>query len=513
MFGFNVFFLISISYIGGISFDTTVFDGCIILGDGKNPCIPKIPNFNLDLSGQIEVDGIEDHIWAINHHAFEGCNIASIKLPNTIHQIGFSAFCNCTLLKELDLSKTFVTDIPGDMLCGATSLVSLKLPERIVSVGSKAFSYTQITELNLFHVESFDHSSLLGCYSLTSIKINGAFVFKNGSIIRNDELVFVLPQTKVYTIDSQFSSIASYCFHGSQISFLIIPNTVKRIGAFAFYNSSISHIVFEKRSNLQIIEKDAFESSQLKSITLPPSINKISHKAFFNIHQLEYADMRATQIKILPRECFSNCHNLKTLILPKELNKISAFAIPGTIISDLILNNSVTSIEPYAFAYSNIKTIDLLKTKITSLPERCFFNCNFLVSIVFPKHLKNIHTSCFDKVYSIKNVVYCGRNPIQESVFLGYPTIHTTILYPERELSSIPVQKTEKCPYPISKLNQTESELAKEQTKIRKNRKALNMNSQGEYIQTPEESDFLSKIGKIIGFFGLIFVAVITFFL
>ena len=178
------------------------------------------------------------------------------------------------------------------------------------------------------------------------------------------------------------------------------------------------------------------------------------------------------------------------------------------------LNNSITTLEPYSFAHSKLVTIDLLKTQITYLPEKCFANCKSLIAIIFPKHLKNIHTTCFEQVYSLSDVIYCGRNPIKESVFLGYPAIHTTILYPGKELSAIPVRKSEKCIYPISKLNQTESyemkEKIKNQIEEKMREKTIN---QSNFIQTNDDPDIIGRIGKIIGLIGLIFVAIITFFL
>lgn len=65
----------------------------------------------------VEYDGETYPVTAIDNNAFEGCDISSVDLPNSIGSIGEYAFYNCTGLK------------------------AITIPESVTKIGQNAFSY------------------------------------------------------------------------------------------------------------------------------------------------------------------------------------------------------------------------------------------------------------------------------------------------------------------------------------------------------------------------------------
>ena len=510
MLAFLPFLVASVTISKGIHVFVTIRDGCFILGDGKKSCIAIGPYYQVDLSEKIEVDGVTDYVWAINHYAFANSNIISIKLPHTIHQIGIAAFCNCSLLTELDLSKTSIVDIPADMLCGAKSLITLLLPEQLRSIGSRALQQTKLTYLNLYHIEYIDPTALVDCNNLINIVTNGNYHFSNNTLFKEREIIRVFPVDKNYKISQTANRIGCYAFFGCYIKKLMIPQTIQSIGSFAFLNSHIDSIQFHKKIKLDMIERSTFENACLSSIELPLSTTKLLEKAFFN-SSLQIVDLKQTKIRAISRECFANCIHLTKIIFPLDLTKICAFAFSNTAITEMILRKSVITIDPYSFAYSKLNLVDLMRTQITYLPEKAFAYCNSLETIFLPNGLRNIHQTCFVDDYSITDVIYCGSNAIKESVFYGNPTVRTLVHYPGKELSAIQVKKSDTCIYSNSLHNKSVKLYVHEKHEFDNAHSNERIDSLDP--DSSDSEDMMLKIGKVIGIIGLSAVSICIFFL
>lgn len=99
---------------------------------------------------------------------------------------------------------------------------------------------------------------------------------------------------------------------------------------------------------------------------------------------------------VLGSNSFSGCNSLHSLVLPKNLKKIGAYAFYGSGLKSIILPDSVESIGRLAFS-----------------------SCNSLGSVQFPPSLKRISNSAFSGCSQLENISLPGLTYIDEETFSG----------------------------------------------------------------------------------------------
>ena len=74
-------------------------------------------------------------------------------------------------------------------------------------------------------------------------------------------------------------------------------------------------------SHIKHIDQSAYEHSNIESVKLEGKIDRIGYRAFFNCENLTHVDLSAG-VNIIESQAFNLCHNLKQIILPKDLKQI-----------------------------------------------------------------------------------------------------------------------------------------------------------------------------------------------
>ena len=109
-------------------------------------------------------------VTVINSRAFYDCSfITKISLPNTIKEIGNSAFGYCTALKTIEIPAC--TRILDSVFIGCTSLEEVTLPDGLISIGNNLF--TNCNSLNKVTILSGNVSryTFAGCTNLKEIVV------------------------------------------------------------------------------------------------------------------------------------------------------------------------------------------------------------------------------------------------------------------------------------------------------------------------------------------------------
>ena len=116
------------------------YDGIVLSKDKKY--IKYIP---IGKSGELQVPyGVISLGDEFSYHT----NITSIRIPETVTNVEYKAFCGCENLNNITISNG-ITNIGIDAFLGCTSLTSIIIPNSVKSIGSEAFwnciSLTSIT--------------------------------------------------------------------------------------------------------------------------------------------------------------------------------------------------------------------------------------------------------------------------------------------------------------------------------------------------------------------------------
>ena len=107
---------------------------------------------------------------------------------------------------------------------------------------------------------------------------------------------------------------------------------------------------------------------------MPSTVVGIYNNVFFGCTSLTNVTLNEG-CTTLGHHVFKNCHLLATVTFPKTLN----------------------SIGEYAFESTNLNTVDLFNTQITSLPEGCFYDCEQLSDVKLPIGFTSIGKNAFYK--------------------------------------------------------------------------------------------------------------------
>lgn len=180
---------------------------------------------------------------------------------------------------------------------------------------------------------------------------------------------------------------------------------VTSIGAYAFYGcESLTSV--EMAGNILSIDRSAFQNcTNLTSVALSDNLNTISPFAFHNCASLASISIPAATNNI-GAASLSKCENLEITIDPAN----PRYSAEGNVIYDkaqtrvygisaketsISLPSTVTSIDPYAFAYSTrLQTVDI-PNSVTSIGTYAFGKCTALSSITIPSGLSTIEAYTF----------------------------------------------------------------------------------------------------------------------
>ena len=333
---------------------------------------------------------IPNSVTEIGFLAFRGCtSLTSITIPNSVTEIGFAAFRGCTSLTSILVDKNnpdyssdgialynkdkssllqvpagitsftipnSVTEIGESAFEGCTSLTSITIPNSVTEIGVNAFcGCTSLTSITIpDSVTTIGYSAFCGCTSLTSILVdkNNLDYSSDGIALYNKDkssLLQVPAGIPSFTIPGSVSSIDLVAFYGCEkLTSITIPNSVTEIGVNAFYGCT-----------------------SLTSITIPNSVTEIGVSAFLGCTSL-------TSILVDK----NNPDYSSDGIALYNKNKSSLLRVPGSVTS-FIVPDSVTEIGDYAFEGCTSLTSITIPNSVTCINGATFYDCTSLTDITF----------------------------------------------------------------------------------------------------------------------------------
>ena len=184
---------------------------------------------------------------------------------------------------------TGLTSIPSSAFSDCSELLSIKLPDNIISINDNAFVRCQsLREIHIpANIESIGYRAFRSCKKLATV------IFEKSSQLKTIG--------GGYHSDIDYGAF-SYC---TALTSIEIPASVETIEASAFMNcSSLTTITFEKGSQLKTIGGGYYSSSYYSNVYY--------YGAFCSLKNLVTVDMSAcTQVETIDKYAFCNDPELR----------------------------------------------------------------------------------------------------------------------------------------------------------------------------------------------------------
>ncbi len=346
-------------------------------------------------------------IYNIYSYSFSGCkNITSIRIPDSVTQIGNCAFQNCSSLTSIDIPDG--VNLIGEMaFWGCSSLANVSIPDSVAQMESSVFSGTP------WLAEQFEQ--------------NEGLAIANHILVDADENLsgnIIVPAGITLIAGGVFS-------RNSNLTGISIPDGVTSIGSDAFSGcSSLTSVNIP--DSVTYLEYSVFEDcSSLTNISIPNSVTYMYNSVFCGCSSLVSVDW-PTSLEEISAFTFSGCSSLTSVHIPDGVTQISGGAFSGcSSLTNISIPAGVTSIERRTFnGCSSLTSINIpdsvtylgdaafsgcssltnisIPAGVTSIEQQTFDGCSSLTSISIPDSVTNISSYAFWDCSSLKDVYYAG---------------------------------------------------------------------------------------------------------
>lgn len=240
-------------------------------------------------------------------------------------------------------------------------------------IGNVVIPDSILYEGHTYYVTAIGNSAFHGCSQLTSITIPNSVSSIRNSAFRGCESLtsMIIPDSVTAIEDCVFYDCTS-------LSSIVLPNNLIRIGGCAFLNcSSLASI--ELPNGITHIEEFAFEGcSSLRSIIVPNSMFYISNSSF------------------------ADCINLTSVTI--HSNKVKDWFGYNKFIQEIILGDSVTVIDDFAFYECSALNSVSIGKNVTSIGWNAFGNCSRLTSISIPESVTDVRWRAFANCSNLTSI-------------------------------------------------------------------------------------------------------------
>lgn len=376
-----------------VTYPTKIYNGGMLEGSWNGY---TTPTGNLTIPSTVDYGGTTYSVTAIDQRAFAQCNgLISVSIPNGIVTIGNQAFSSVNNIeysgtasgspwgaKTINgyLEDGFVfTNSAKTILTGYYGTsTTITIPTTVTSIGNAAFS---------------------GKASITSVNVPNSVISIGNSSFSGciGLLSLTIPNTVSNIGSNAFGNVANVVYNGSATGSPWGAKTVNGYleNGFVFSDAAKTTLtaysgnatVIAVPNTTITIANDAFRGcNNITSVSIPSSVTSIGDNAFYY------------------------CHNLTTVSLPNSVLTIGSRAFHYcTSLASIIIPESVVSIGSNAFDYcNNLSTVFFNAINCTSVGSSvyssAFYRCNNISTVVFGENVQNIPNYLFYEGTSISSI-------------------------------------------------------------------------------------------------------------
>ena len=367
---------------------------------------------------------IPDSVTSIGERGFAVCeNLKSVQMSNSLISVGKYAFIDCNGLTSVYASdmeswcNIEFSDATSNPLEYAKNLyinnnlvTEVVIPNTVTKIPLGAFSCESVTSVVIpSTVTEIGADAFQDCKELARVEISDIESWCNISFdnVNANPLYF----TKKLYVNKEL------------LTDLVIPDTVKEIKDYAFYQCETLTSVLIPNSVTSIGDSAFYKCNKLTSIQIPDSVTKIGERAFYWCNKLTGVVIgnSLTEIKI---QAFQYCLSLVEVVnnspfitVTKGKNSnghvgmyaLAVYNSSDEFTSKLSYDNGYTIYtdgeEKILVSYSGTETSLAFPDYVTKIHKYAFANCGGLTSVVIGSLVTEIGENAFGNCYQLVEVV------------------------------------------------------------------------------------------------------------
>ena len=352
----------------------TVANGVALLKDG-------VLLYYLRTADETEYT-VPDGTTQIAENAFAGNTaLTKVTIPASVELIAHNAFNGCSALREVVFAAGGAQPLViGDYAFIGTSLQSIGIPARTLSIGDNALAISSLTSV------SFESSSRLNSIGdnvfmgsgLTAIELPASLTTMGSSVFHNTASL------ESVRLPEGLTEMGDKTFAYSGVVSVNLPATLRTLGTGTFLEcENLKTVDFAQNFQIERFSVNTFEGcTGLEEIELPASLTEVTG-------ELDAGGLPAGGL-------FEGLYNLKRVTFAENSNclEIGASAFAETGIISITIPASVTTIGRNAFEGSALRAIVIPRT-VTSIGAYAFANCDDLNDAVLGDGLRSIESNTF----------------------------------------------------------------------------------------------------------------------
>ena len=367
----------------------------------------------------------------------KGRTDSEFVVPDSVEKIARKAFDGAYNLEKIVIGEN-VTSLVAETIYECPNLTSIILPEKLTSFSS--LSAAKCGRLKCVTAHKNSRSFVNFDNGLYNISLTRLIIYPAG----NKSDMVSLPDT--------LEEISGYAFCGnSEISEIIIPESVTAIGCGAFMNTGITRIYVpdkvsglgahafenckklvsaELPDGLTVIEDSLFENcislidvklgnniteigckafknaTAVEELTLPPTVNKIGDEAFAGMKKLKSICLACTEKGSVGEAAFKNCEALEAADIRLGIKTLEDELFCGCLrLKEFNIPDSVTKIDDKSFmGCASLEKIDI-PDSVLLIRGKSFSGCSSLKEVNVGKNCKYIHKNAFKICNSLNRFI------------------------------------------------------------------------------------------------------------
>ena len=356
---------------------------------------------------------IDGHtVVAIGNVAFRGSCLVNVTIPDTVTEIGASAFAGCKQLSTVQLSNK-LTKLGELAFSDCTSLTSIRIPK---SLETASCAY-------------YGAGPFKGCLALQNVEL------ETGMTKIPDNLLASCPGFTAITIPDTVTAIGGGAFRDTCLVNVTIPDTVTEIGDSAFYACKQLATVQLSNKLTKLGELAFSDCTSLTSIRIPKSLETASCTyygagPFKGCLALQNVELETGMAKI-PDNLLASCPGFTAITIPDSVTQIGKSAFSGSKLESIRIPDTVTGMGDHVFSgCTELKDVTLPNIR-QNIVSGMFAGCTSLEKIVLPETVTAIRADAFKDCTSLKDITWSKAPEIIESCAFQNCSALTEVTIPD----------------------------------------------------------------------------------